>query len=71
MASFHEQGSNSEVDTKQPIVSHSHAIAERRRAALAEIDNAKFSLVLCLQLLIYLIFFLTVGSMPKSVSLQV
>ena len=41
MASFHEQGStNSEPDTK-PVAAH--AIAERRRAALAEVDNAKFS----------------------------
>lgn len=41
MASFHEQGStNSEPDTKPAAA---HAIAERRRAALAEVDNAKFS----------------------------
>jgi len=44
MASFHEQGStNSDVDTKQPITSVAVAVAERRRAALAEVDNAKFS----------------------------
>jgi MFS transporter, PHS family, inorganic phosphate transporter len=44
MASYHEQGSNSDVDTKQPgVASHSVAVAERRRAALAEVDNAKFS----------------------------
>lgn len=42
MASFHEQGSNSDVDTKAPVVSV-NAVAERRRAALAEVDNAKFS----------------------------
>jgi hypothetical protein len=45
MASFHEQGStNSEVDTK-PAVVHTAAaeVAERRRAALIEVDNAKFS----------------------------
>jgi len=41
MASFHEQGStNSDVDTKPAT---SRAIAERRKAALAEVDNAKFS----------------------------
>ena len=50
MASFHEQGStSSDVDTK-PV--SARAIAERRRAALAEVDNAKFSWVICLQLLI-------------------
>ena len=43
MASYHEHGSNSDVETKQPVVSRSHAVAERRRAALAEVDNAKFS----------------------------
>ena len=47
MATFHEQASNSDVDTKQPVVSaayNSHrAAAERRKAALAEVDNAKFS----------------------------
>lgn len=41
MASFHEQGSaNSEVDTKPAT---SRAAAERRKAALADVDNAKFS----------------------------
>jgi PHS family inorganic phosphate transporter-like MFS transporter len=45
MASYHEQGSNSDVDTKQPVVtSTTHAsAAERRKAALAEVDQAKFS----------------------------
>jgi len=44
MASFHEQGSNSDVDTtSKPVASASRAAAERRRAALAEVDNAKFS----------------------------
>ena len=42
MASFHEQGSNSDVDTKPVLVSVT-TVAERRRAALAEVDNAKFS----------------------------
>jgi len=44
MASFHEQGSNSDVDTtSKPVASASRAAAERRRAALAEVDNAMFS----------------------------
>jgi len=43
MASFHEQGSNSDVDTKQPVVTTYRSVAERRKAALAEVDNAKFS----------------------------
>lgn len=44
MASFHEHGSaNSDQDIK-PVAAH--ALAERRRAALAEIDNAKFSQVI-------------------------
>jgi PHS family inorganic phosphate transporter-like MFS transporter len=40
MASFHEHGSSNSEDVK-PVASH--ALAERRRAALAEVDNAKFS----------------------------
>ena len=46
MASYHEQGSASDVDTKQPVVTtHTYTVAERRKAALAEVDNAKFSYV--------------------------
>ena len=46
MASYHEQGSASDVDTKQPVVAtHTYTVAERRKAALAEVDNAKFSYV--------------------------
>lgn len=41
MASFHEQGSTaSDGDTKPTAA---RAAAERRKAALAEVDNAKFS----------------------------
>ena len=67
MASFHEQGStNSEVDTKPAA---SRAIAERRKAALAEVDNAKFSWVSH----VFSFYqswssFLPAGSMPKSAS---
>jgi PHS family inorganic phosphate transporter-like MFS transporter len=41
MASFHEHGSAASDQDVKPL--SSHALAERRRAALAEVDNAKFS----------------------------
>lgn len=41
MASFQERGSTNSDQEVKPTVSN--ALAEQRRAALAEIDNAKFS----------------------------
>lgn len=69
MASYHEKGSDIGSQDRVPANS-GYVLDSRRRAALAEVDNAKFS---------YVPEFppildrshprLLVGSMPKSVSL--
>ena len=53
MASFHEHGGNSDQDIK-PVPAY--AVAERRKAALAEVDRAKFSQVVSLVIIIISLF---------------
>ena len=72
----HEKASNTS-DSYPQVGKHgkrddvAYVLDERRRAALADVDNAKFSYVSYPALLHGLISDDTVGSMSKCVSLQV
>jgi len=45
MATYHHEGKESSIDSEKPVQRGDAAfiLDERRRAALAEVDNAKFS----------------------------
>ena len=69
MASYHEKGSDNSSQDRVPANS-GYVLDSRRRAALAEVDNAKFSYVPAFSpVLDHPQPGLLVGSMPKSVSL--
>jgi PHS family inorganic phosphate transporter-like MFS transporter len=69
MASFHEKGSVGSGDKVATRNDAAFALDERRRAALAEVDNAKFSCVFLLKSLIFISLILSSdGSMQKSAS---
>jgi len=71
MASFHEKGSVGSGDKVVTTARNDAAFAldERRRAALAEVDRAKFSCVFLLKSLIFISLILSLdGSTQKSAS---
>ena len=74
MASYHEQGSDhdSSPNEKEIPSNSGYVLDNRRRAALAEVDNAKFSCAPdSLRMRILFHSRISGGSMQKSVSLLV
>lgn len=64
MASFHEKGSDH--DESNAPANSGYVLDNRRRAALAEVDNAKFSYVISFSFRAHLMLLLKGGSTPKS-----